>query len=235
MGVPVKVYLDLMSQPARAMYIFCKATGIQHEIVPIRILKGDNKTEEYTKMNPFQKVPVIKDGDFALTESVAMMRYLARTREVADHWYPKDAKAQARVDEYLEWQHQGTRLQCSRFFLEKFLIPMTFRNRPNENKVAKMKTNMENCLEEVERVWLKNGEKDFIGGGKISVADILAACEMEQPGMAGYDVRTRGPILSEYMARVQDTLNPHYDEAHEIVRMMINKFGGEVPESMLKK
>jgi hypothetical protein len=42
---------------------------------------------------------------------------------------------------------------------------------------------MENCLEEVERVWLKNGEKDFIGGGKISVADILAACEMEQPGI----------------------------------------------------
>ena len=40
MGVPVKVYLDLMSQPARAMYIFCKATGIQHEIVPIRILKA---------------------------------------------------------------------------------------------------------------------------------------------------------------------------------------------------
>ena len=32
---------------------------------------------------------IIKDGDFALTESVAMMRYLARTREVADHWYPK--------------------------------------------------------------------------------------------------------------------------------------------------
>ena len=40
MGVPVKVYLDLMSQPARAMYIFCKATGIQHEIVPIRIIKA---------------------------------------------------------------------------------------------------------------------------------------------------------------------------------------------------
>ena len=38
------------------------------------------------KQVPFD---MIKDGDFALTESVAMMRYLARTREVADHWYPK--------------------------------------------------------------------------------------------------------------------------------------------------
>jgi len=235
MGVPVKVYLDLMSQPARALYIFCKVSGIQHEIVPVRILKGDTKTAEYTEMNPLQKVPVIKDGDFALTESVAILRYLARTREMADHWYPKDAREQARVDEYLEWQHQGTRLQCSRFFLEKFLIPMGTRKRPDDNKVEKMKANMETCLEEMERIWLKNGQKDFIAGGKISVADILAACEMEQPGMAGYDVRNRSPIMKAYMERVQDSLNPHYDVAHEVVQMMIKRFGGQVPESMFKK
>ena len=66
---------------------------------------------------------------------------------------------------------------------------------------------METCLEEMERIWLKNGEKDFIAGGKISVTDILADCEMEQPGMAGYDVRNRGPILKAYMERVQESFH----------------------------
>merc|ERR1719158_1809903 len=78
------------------------------EHVGVRTTNGDTKTEEYTKMNPLQKVPVIKDGDFVLTESVAMFRYLAREKNVADHWYPSDSKAQARVDEYLEWQHLNT-------------------------------------------------------------------------------------------------------------------------------
>ena len=45
-------------------------------------------------MNPLQKVPVLKDGDFTLTESVAMFRYLAREKEVEDHWYPRDSRAQ---------------------------------------------------------------------------------------------------------------------------------------------
>jgi hypothetical protein len=35
------------------------------------------------------------------------------------------------------------------------------------------------------KVWLKGGEKPFLTGDQISVADILAACELEQPSMAG--------------------------------------------------
>ena len=48
-------------------------------------------------MNPLQKVPVLKDGDFTLTESVAMFRYLAREKEVEDHWYPREARAQVNI------------------------------------------------------------------------------------------------------------------------------------------
>ena len=63
----LKVFADLMSQPARAVVIFCRAAGIPHEHVNVRITAGDTKTEEYSAMNPFQKVPVLKDGDFVLT------------------------------------------------------------------------------------------------------------------------------------------------------------------------
>ena len=77
---------------------------------------------------------------------------------------------------------------------------------------------MENCLGEIETVWLAGGQKQFLAGDAISVrriflaislrriarssratllslsiislqiADIMAATELEQPSMAGYDV-----------------------------------------------
>ena len=34
-----------------------------------------------------------------------------------------------------------------------------------------------------ERVWLDGGKKNYVVGDKISVADILAVCELEQPSL----------------------------------------------------
>ena len=154
----LKIFADLMSQPARAVAIFCRAADIKHQLIQVRITAGDTKTPEYTKINPFQKVPVIQDGDFALTESVAMLRYLAREKNVADHWYPADSRAQARVDEYLEWQHLNTRFMCASYFQHRWLIPMTTK-KFDEKKVAGAEKMMVKCLDDFERVWLAGGDK----------------------------------------------------------------------------
>lgn len=56
-------------------------------------------------------------------------------------------------------------------------------NRPvEEKKVARFQKEMEKCLEVIENIWLDHGKKDFITGPNISVADLLACCELEQPG-----------------------------------------------------
>ena len=224
----LKIFADLMSQPARAVTIFCRAADIKHELVNIRITAGDTKTPEYTKMNPFQKVPVLKDGDFALTESVAMFRYLAREKNVADHWYPGDSRAQARVDEYLEWQHLNTRFMCASYFQQRWLIPMMTK-KFDEKKVAAAEKAMVTCLNDFERVWLGGGAKQYVVGEKISVADILAVCELEQPSMAGYDVTRDRQVLGDYMARVKTELQPHYDDVSSVVYKMRDKFNGDIP------
>ena len=64
------------------------------QVISLRVARGDTRTQEFVKINPRMRVPVIQDGDFVLTESVAILRYLARERGVEDHWYPRDSRAQ---------------------------------------------------------------------------------------------------------------------------------------------
>lgn len=179
------------------------------------------------------------DNNFKLAESVAIFRYLARRNEIDDHWYPKDDQARARIDEYLEWQHLNTRQVCFQYFMLAYLKPRKLGPSPDDAQVnASAMRQMDETLDKIEKIWLKDGP--FIGGRKeISFADILAACEIEQPsehfhrvkfifilsfmpifshkiGLAGYEPGHGRPKLNAWHHLVRESTNPVYDEAHAI-------------------
>lgn len=72
---PLTYYYDLMSQPCRALYIFLKSTGIPFQSKEIALRKLEHMTDDYAKINPLKKVPVIDDSGFVLTE-----RYFRKAR-----------------------------------------------------------------------------------------------------------------------------------------------------------
>lgn len=47
MSKPIKFYYDLMSQPARALYIFLKITNIPFEQCPVALRKGKMKFNNF--------------------------------------------------------------------------------------------------------------------------------------------------------------------------------------------
>lgn len=97
-----------------------------------------------------------------------------------DHWFPKNSNAQARVDEYLEWQHLNMRINATYFFAEKYLLPLRTKQPINERRAANFLKGYKTCLQQVEDIWLK--DRPFVGGPEISIADLLATAEMEQTG-----------------------------------------------------
>lgn len=64
----VKFYMDLMSQPTRALYIFMKRANIPFEQKLISIGKGEQYQDGYEKINPFRKLPAIEHNGFNLIE-----------------------------------------------------------------------------------------------------------------------------------------------------------------------
>ena len=88
---------------------------------------------------------------------------------------------QARVDEYLEWQHLNIRLYCSTYVRLKLIMPAMGKN-IDEACLNKAKKEMIKIIDFVQEVWLANST--YLAGDKISVADIMAATELEQTSKA---------------------------------------------------
>ncbi|KAM3965359.1 glutathione S-transferase theta 1 [Aphomia sociella] len=217
-----KLYYDLMSQPSRCLYILLKSLKYEFEPKYVDLRKAQHYSEEYTKVNRFQRAPVIDDNGFVLSESVAILKYLSRAGVIPESLFPKDSKKRARVDEYLEWQHIELRLPCAMYFRVKNLEPLLTGKQPDPEKVSGYERRMEKALEDFSTKWLGRGN-EFITGDSITVADLLAACELEQPRMSGYDPKEKFTIISEWHQKVRNYFNPYYDEGHVILNKIAAK------------
>jgi glutathione S-transferase len=100
----LKIYADYASQPSRAVISFCLLNNIKFTLVETRVGKREHMTEEFIAINPNMQVPAIVEIDkttgekWNLFESHAILRYLAKTRNVPDNWYPKDILKRSLVD-----------------------------------------------------------------------------------------------------------------------------------------
>jgi glutathione S-transferase len=63
--------------------------GADFEAVRVNMLAGEHKAHEYLKVNPAGKLPALVDGDAVLTESIAIVLYLAE-KFPQKHLIPKD-------------------------------------------------------------------------------------------------------------------------------------------------
>jgi len=205
----LRVYFDYFSQPSRAVVLLLRLNGIEHEEKHVAILRNQHRSAWFTKLNPFQRVPVLEHDGFVLTESVAILRYICAEFPVKPNWYPEEPKARAKVDEYLEWQHANLRTHGSMYFRNLMLGIKP----ANREKVKYWKDQLNNSLEMFEKYFLAEGP--FINGFKQpTIADLLAICEFEQPMAAGYNFLPLYPKIETYYETVRKCFEPEYDRVH---------------------
>ena len=74
----IELYWGSGSPFAWRVMLTLEVKGLAYESKLLEFSKEDHKSSEYLKLNPRGKVPTLKDGDFALYESLAIMAYLDR-------------------------------------------------------------------------------------------------------------------------------------------------------------
>ncbi len=98
----MRLYYHPVSSNSRRVVLTAYHLGLDIELVPVDLAKGEHKSPDYLGLNPNGKVPLLVDGDFRLWESLAIMQYLA-DRSPGQDIYPDDISARADVNRWLFW------------------------------------------------------------------------------------------------------------------------------------
>jgi glutathione S-transferase len=170
----MKLYYHPVSTVSRPIVLFAADSGIALDYQVVDLMTGEHMQEPYAAINPSRQVPVLEDGDFRLTESSAILKYLADKFDSPA--YPKDLRRRARVNEMMDWLNTG----FYRDFGYGLVYPQLFahhKRRSDEahaGAVAWGKEKTKSWLGILDRHLLGSGGK-YLCGDDITIADYLAA------------------------------------------------------------
>ena len=127
----------------------------------------DVKTPEYLALNPNGLVPVVRDGNFVLWESDAIVRYLAQ-KHGRDDLYPAELRERAVVEQWMNWY--GTNFGQSFRYAFHALI----RKNPAYDDQGKIAESLATCAARVAILDAHLGRTGaFVAGPDFTLADIL--------------------------------------------------------------
>jgi glutathione S-transferase len=170
----MKIYYHPASTTSRPLVLFAAENGIDAEFQVVDLFTGEHFKPPYEAINPNHLVPVLEDGDFRLTESSAILKYLAE--KINSPAYPRDLRQRARVNERMDWINT----QLCRDFAYGFVYPQIFptHKRPGDDVQAATLA----WGKERSQGWLKILDQHIIGpknaylcGDQITIADYLGA------------------------------------------------------------
>src|SRR5580700_11986297 len=146
--------------------------GVDFELVNVNMLAGENRRPEFLALNPAGKLPVLVDGDFVLTESVAIVLYLAE--KYADKGLlPAGLEPRARVNHWLLFTATELEQPLWRIARHTAIYPEDKRL-PGEVALARQDfKDMAAVMEEHMR-----GRRFLVGDG-VTVADFVAAYTLD--------------------------------------------------------
>jgi len=73
----MKFYMHPVSKTCRPIRLFAADNNIAMDEVLVDLMTGAHMQPEYAAINPNCLVPMLEDGDLKLTESSAILKYLA--------------------------------------------------------------------------------------------------------------------------------------------------------------
>jgi len=178
----------------------CEEMGLAHTFVPV----GFPPDQGYRALNPFGTVPFLQDEGVAMSESVAMMFYIAQKYGPTEVLPPIDDERFAKVLQFTVFGEASVSSPMTP------LLTVCFGAPPENQKRNWSVVGIESRLKStISCVGNELGDREFLVGPTLTLADISVATALQ--------IWTRGlgqdlpATLREYLERLQN--RPAYKRA----------------------
>jgi glutathione S-transferase len=160
--------------PTRALRVIwlLNELGLEYEMRPVDILRGETKDRHFRTLNPAAKVPVLVDGSLVLTESAAIQLYLA-DKNPQSGFIPESVEDRAQMYRWIFFLVTEIEQPLWRIARHTVLYPEEKRL-PQDIDLARQE-----CVQMVAVLEQHMDKREFIVGDRLSVADFNAAYTLD--------------------------------------------------------
>jgi len=208
----MKLYYHPVSTVSRPVVLFAADNGVTLDYSVVDLMKGEHYGADYGSVNPSHQVPTLEDGDFRLTGSSAILKYLADT--INSPAYPKDLKKRAKVNEMMDWLNTG----FYRDFGYGLVYPQIFPHHKRRSEEAQSgcvewgKTKAADWLTILDKNLLGSG-KSYLCGDEITIADYFGAGMVSLVDAIGCDI-SKYPNVARWFGKMK--ARPNWAKANEV-------------------
>ena len=207
----MKLYYHPVSTTSRPIMMLAADSGIDLDYQVVDLFKGEHMQEPYSQINPSCQVPMLEDGDFRLTESSAILKYLAE--KSGSPAYPTDPRLRARVNERMDWFNTG----LYRDLGYGLIYPQVLPNQRHADDAVHAGT-IERGREKTKN-WLRILDQSIIGssnafvcGNEVTIADYFGAAMLTAGEVVHLDYADY-PNISRWLANMK--ARPNWDKVND--------------------
>ncbi len=97
----ITLYRHALSGHAHRAQLMASLLGLNVELVDVDLANGDHKKADFLNKNLFGQVPVIEDAGQLISDSNAILLYLAQKYDSELQWYPRDLVVRSEIQRWL--------------------------------------------------------------------------------------------------------------------------------------
>ncbi len=193
----MKIIGSYVSPYVRKVLACLALKGLEYEIDPITPFFG---SDDFERLSPLRRIPVLIDGDLVLCDSSVICAYLDEAYE-GRALLPPDPRERARA-RWLE-EYADTRLGdvlIWGFFYQKFVHPIVWGEPGDQARIEK--TLSEDAPAALDYLEAQLPAAGWLFGADIGIADIAIASFFRTAFHAGFEVEdARWPITAGFLDR----------------------------------